>query len=86
MSSPLFISEENGLKRAIRLVGRSMPYKGAVLVEDEQRAEITFFPGNPVAYSQVLGPQLTRTTFTGVWRDKYVKLLENALSSPISPR
>lgn len=78
MSSPLFISEENGLKRAIRLVGRSMPYKGAVLVEDEQRAEITFFPGNPVAYSQVLGPQLTRTTFTGVWRDKYVKLLENA--------
>lgn len=78
MSDPLFISETNGLKRAVVLHGRSMPYKGAVLVEDEQRCEITFFPGNPVAYSQILGPQLTRTTFNGVWKDKFLKSLEHA--------
>lgn len=78
MSSPLFISEVNGLRRAMVLRGRSLPYKGAVLVEDEQKVDITFFPGNPVAYSQVLGPQLTRTVFNGTWKDKFVKMLDNA--------
>ncbi len=78
MSSPLFISETNGLKRAIVLHDRSLPYKGAVLVEDEQRVEVTFFPGNPVAYSQILGPQLTRTTFNGIWKDKFLRQREHA--------
>lgn len=79
MTTPaLIISENNGLQRAIALRGRSLPFKGAVLVEDEQRMEITFFPGNPVAYSQILGPQLTKTTFTGTWQDKYLSSEENA--------
>lgn len=78
MAAPLIITENNGLKRTIALQGRSLPYKGAVLVEDEQRVEITFFPGNPVAYAQILGPQLTRTVFNGTWKDKYLQLAENA--------
>lgn len=78
MPPPLFISERNGLKRAIVLRGRSLPFKGAVLVEDEQRMEVTFFPGNPVAYSQILGPQLTKTTFNGKWQDKYLSSPDNA--------
>lgn len=78
MLLPLFINERNGLERALVLRGRSLPFKGAVLVEDEMKMEVTFFPGNPVAYSQILGPQLTRTTFTGKWQDKYLSREQDA--------
>lgn len=78
MSFPFVITEVNGLKRTLILRGRSLPYKGAVLDTGTQRVEITYFPGNPVAFSQVLGPTYERSEITGKWKDKFLALEDNA--------
>lgn len=69
---PFIINEHNGLKRSLILRGRSLPYKGAVLDNGSQRVEITYFPGNPVAFSQILGPTYDRSEITGMWKDKFL--------------
>lgn len=78
MVAPFIISEVNGLKRTIILRGRSLPYKGAVLDNGSQRVEITYFPNNPVASSQVLGPTYDRSEITGRWKDKFLADEDNA--------
>lgn len=78
MGYPFIISEVNGLKRTMILRGRSLPYKGAVLDTGSQRVEITYFPGNPVAFSQVLGPTYERSEITGKWKDKFLADEDNA--------
>lgn len=78
MSYPFIITETNGLKRTIILRGRSLPYKGAVLDIGSQRVEITYFPNNPVAFSQVLGPTYDRSEITGMWKDKFLADEDNA--------
>jgi hypothetical protein len=78
MAFPFTITEVNGLKRSLILRGRSLPYKGAVLDTGSQRVEITYFPGNPVAFSQVLGPTYDRSEITGKWKDKFLADEENA--------
>lgn len=75
---PFVITEVNGLKRSLILRGRSLPYKGAVLDNGSQRVEITYFPGNPVAFSQVLGPTYERSEINVYWKDKFLADEENA--------
>lgn len=80
---PLIIEEMNGKKRMLALRERSLPYKGMSLVNGTMKVEITYFPNNPVAFSQVLGPEFGGTTMTGWWKDKFVQSLDNA---PIANR
>lgn len=80
---PLVIEEINGKKRTLALRERSLPYKGLSLVNGTMKVEITYFPNNPVAFSQVLGPEFGGTTMNGWWKDKYVASQDNA---PIANR
>jgi hypothetical protein len=75
---PLVIEEMNGKKRMLALRERSLPYKGLSLVNGTMKVEITYFPNNPVAYSQILGPECGGTTMTGWWKDKFLINPENA--------
>lgn len=68
---PFTIQEVTGPLRAVILRGRSLPYRG-VPWEGEQRIELKWFPGNPVAQSQVLGVTLLPTTLEGMWKDAFL--------------
>ena len=80
---PIVIEELNGKKRMIALRDRSLPYKGCSFVNGTQKMEITYFPGNPVAYVQVLGPEFGSTTLQGWWKDKF---LVSPDSAPVANR
>ena len=67
----MLIEEREGLRRSIVLRGRSLPYQG-VAFPSQQRADINYFPGNPVAQSQVNGPVWLDTTMNGRWSDMYL--------------
>ena len=75
---PISIEEINGKRRTLILRERSLPYKGASFVNGSHKIEITYFPGNPVAHSQVLGPEYGGTVLSGWWKDKFVRDPENA--------
>jgi hypothetical protein len=68
---PFTIAETTGDARVLTLRGRSLPYRG-VSWGQEQRVEIKYFPGNPVAQAQVLGPTWTDTTIRGMWKDTFL--------------
>lgn len=68
---PVTIAEVTGPLRSVILRGRSLPYRG-VAWEGEQRVEIKWFPGSPVAQSQVLGTTLLQTQMEGVWKDAFL--------------
>ena len=68
---PMFISEQTGEGRTIVLRGRSLPYRG-VTWNSEQRIKTKYFPGNPVAQAQVLGPMWGPTTMRGMWKDAFL--------------
>lgn len=57
--------------QTIRLAGRSAPYKGLAF-EVEQRISTTWYPGNPVATQQAMGPTERNTTINGRWSDRYL--------------
>jgi hypothetical protein len=68
---PFFIQETTGDARLVVLRGRSLPYRG-VGWGSELRVEPKYFPGQPVAQAQVLGPTWTDTTITGMWKDIFL--------------
>lgn len=68
MSFPFIISETNGLRRAIVLRNRSLPYQG-VAWGGEQTIDLNWFPGNPVGVVQIIGPRWKAMTVTGKWKD-----------------
>lgn len=53
------------------LRGRAMPYQG-VSWEVGMRSKLTWYPGNPVATQQVLGPEEMPTTMGGKWKDRFI--------------
>jgi len=75
---PLSFEEMNGKRRTLVLRERSLPYKGCSFVNGTQKIEVTYFPGNPVAFSQVLGPEFGSTTLNGWWKDKFIRYQDNA--------
>lgn len=79
MAGNFVIEERTGEKRIVVLRGRSLPFQG-VTYALEQRVDINFFPGNPVATSQILGPTFEPLEIKGRWSD--VTLTEDE-SSPI---
>ncbi len=55
----------------IKLEGRALPYKG-VAFETEQRVKTTYYPGNPVATQQYMGPVDKNTMIHGIWKDRFL--------------
>lgn len=52
----------------IQLIGWSLPFR-PVEYGGEQRMQTSWYPGNPVATQQVVGPTLDPTTVNGKWLD-----------------
>lgn len=76
-SSPLLIQERFGSRRGIELRGRSLPYRGVTWGREQQLSQ-TWYPGNPVAETQVIGPRFPDITMTGTWKDINLFLDDNA--------
>jgi hypothetical protein len=55
----------------LELAGRSGPFKG-LKFSVEQQVKTTWYPGNPTATQQAMGPVEKNTTINGVWRDRYL--------------
>lgn len=71
--NPSFVIEElTGRKRSIRLAGRAKPLQGAEWV-GEQREVTTWYPGNPEATQQILGPVEGPTRVHGYWNSRYIE-------------
>lgn len=66
------IAELTGEKRTLVLAGRALPYR-PIKLSGSQRAEFTWYPGNPEATVQVLGAEEKSTTFNGAWKDRFIK-------------
>lgn len=71
MSFPFIVRQMSLPKRVIVLQGRSLPYQGATW-GGTQRLDVNYFPGNPVAQTQVIGPTWKPTTITGMWKDIFL--------------
>lgn len=65
------VLEGPGAPIPIDLAGRALPYRG-VAWETEQRVKTTYYPGNPVATQQILGPMDKPTTIGGIWKDIFL--------------
>lgn len=67
------IIDEQGVANPRRIVlkGRAMPYQG-VPWGGTQASKVTWYPGNPVATQQVLGPRENDTDMEGMWKDRFM--------------
>ena len=65
------IAQLSGKKRVLSLAGRALPYR-PISFSGTQRAEFTWYTGNPVATMQVLGSEEDETTISGEWKDKFL--------------
>jgi hypothetical protein len=70
-ASSVVIEETTGAGRSITLRGRALPYQG-VGFGGKMRTAVTWYPGNPEATIQVLGPELDSTTMEGMWKDRFL--------------
>lgn len=75
--STFTIRELTGDKRTLVLAGRALPYQ-PIAYEGRMRAEFTHYPGLPVATIQMLGAMEGPSTFTGMWKDRFVKSLTDS--------
>jgi len=74
---PLTISEVTGSQgRTMIFKGRSLPYR-PVAWSGSLRVETKYFPGNPIAQAQVMGPTWPDTTMNGMWKDVFLYEEEN---------
>lgn len=67
----LVIQERTGARRRVVLKGRALPYRPIEFTVD-QRVDISNPAGLQSGVSTVLGPTYGSTTFTGMWKDKYL--------------
>jgi hypothetical protein len=56
---------------SVILTGRALPYRPAEF-SGKLRLQTTWYPGNPVATAQVLGPLESPSTFHGMWKDRFI--------------
>jgi len=66
-----FIKELTGEKREIELSGRALPYR-PFTIAGEQAADVTWYPGNPIATVQPLGAREMETVIKGWWKDRFI--------------
>ncbi len=65
------ILELEGSRRQLVLKGRTKPYAG-VEFPSETRSKVTYYPGNPVATQQILGPEFGPTDLEGMWKTRFL--------------
>lgn len=70
--SSIVIKEQTGDRHKLELIGRALPYQ-KVKFEGTMNAEVTWYPGNPTATVQMLGPQEGTTAINGIWKDRFVR-------------
>lgn len=63
--------------RSLELRGRALPYQPFEL-EGSMRAEFTWYPGNAVATTQMLGAQEKPTVVKGKWKDRFIRQTNDA--------
>ena len=71
MSFPFICREIELPSRTIILQGRSLPYRGTEW-GGTMELDVNWFPGNPTASVQVIGPRETPTMITGKWKDIFL--------------
>lgn len=58
--------------RTVELFGRALPYR-PMAVGGTMRAQTDWYPGNPVATVQILGPEEKPITVKGMWKDRFIR-------------
>ena len=71
------IKEVTGDKRKLELLGRALPYR-PLTFSGTMRADVVYYPGNPIPTVQMLGASEEETTITGMWKDRFIKNTGNA--------
>lgn len=66
------IKEITGEKRKLELLGRCLPYR-PLTFSGTMRADVVYYPGNPIPTVQMLGATEEETTITGMWKDRFIK-------------
>lgn len=69
-ASSLTLAEEGG--GTLILTDRALPYM-PLSISGKQRAEFNWYPGNPQATVQMLGPEEGTITLKGFWKDKFIQ-------------
>ena len=71
-TSVVFESTSKGTPiQRVELRGRALPYR-KVAWGVTQKVNTTYYPGNPVASQQVLGPEESPTVMKGIWKALYL--------------
>ena len=70
-ASQFTIRELTGRARTLILRGRGLPYRPFTL-RGKQRISLDWYPGNPQATANVLGPEEQSTTINGMWKDIFI--------------
>lgn len=83
--APLIVTELTGSKRQVILRGRALPFRGPEFAST-QRLKTTYYTGNPEGTQQLFGPQFDSTTFSGMWRDKYLQPPPGSQQAPVQVR
>lgn len=75
-ASGFTIKELGGQKRTLSFTGRALPYRPFSL-SGTMRAEFTYYPGNPIGTVQVLGAAESDTSINGVWKDRFLRQIDD---------
>lgn len=70
-ASYLTIENLDGSSDILTLTSRALPYR-PVTFAGSQRVEFTWYPGSPVATTQMLGPEEQAITLQGFWKDRFL--------------
>ena len=76
MAFPFIVREKDLPGRTIVLQGRSLPYRGTEW-GGTMELDVNWFPGNPIAAVQVIGPRESPTTIVGKWKDIFLADAQN---------
>lgn len=69
-ASTFSLVEEGGVTLELR--ERALPYR-PLTISGKQRAEFTWYPGNPEATVQMLGPEEGVINLRGFWKDRFIQ-------------
>jgi len=69
--SDFTIKELTGDQRVITLKERALPYR-PLKFSGRTRGDFTWYPGNPVATTQILGTEEAPSVFNGAWKDRFI--------------
>lgn len=71
MSFPFIVAQTQAPKRVIILQGRCLPYQGVAWGGTMQH-DMSWYPGNPKASTQIIGPRHKPVSIRGTWKDIFM--------------